>query len=194
MDYKTIDKSNNNSPIWNSNNNINGIQSGNIIKNKKMLDSISPSNSPNPSPTNNFNNKYKDRYTYKKISQINNSLRRKGNESNNISNQNSINISKNNFMFNNDKSSTLYSKINTNNTTKRTNYNYINNKKIFRNSANKNKIIFFKKERLSGNSFNNNIQNTNDAIEIEQRTKSNDQKYSIYNSKMVLATTKKKPK
>ena len=130
------------------------------------------------------------------MTKINNSLRKKVNDTNNISNQLSINASNNNYNYNqgNDKSSTLYSKINTNNTTKRTNYNYVNNKKIFRNSANKNKIIFFKKERLSGNSFNNKIQNTNEIVEVEQRTKSNDQKYSIYNSKMVLATTKKKVK
>ena len=176
------------------NNNINSSRHLNNIKKKKNSDSISPSNSPDPSPTNHFNNNYKDRYTYKKMTQINNSLRKKVNETNNISNQYSINASNNNYIQGNDKSSTLYSKINTNNTTKRTNYNNINNKQIFRNSANKNKIIFFKKERLSGNSFNNKIQNTNEIVEIEPRTKSNDQKYSVYNSKMVLATTKKKIK
>ena len=126
--------------------------------------------------------------------QFNNSIRKKVNETNNISNQYSINTSNNNNIYGNDKSTTLYSKINTNNTTKRTNYNLINNKKMFRNSLNKNKIIFFKKERLSGNSFNNKIQKTNKVIENEQRTKSNDQKYTVYSSKIVLATTKKKLK
>ena len=126
----------------------------------------------------------------------NNSIHKKVIDMNNISNQYSINASNNNYIHNIDKSSTLYSRINTNNTTKRTNYNNMNNKKIFRNSANRNKIIFFKKERLSGNSFNNKIQNnnTNEAVEVEQRTKSNDQKYSSYSSKIVLATTKKKIK
>ena len=198
LDYKLLDKPKNQNsspiPILTYNNNINSSRHINNIKNKKNSDSISPSNSPDPSPTNHFNNNYKDRYTYKKMTQINNSLRKKVNETNNISNQYSINASNNNYIQGNDKSSTLYSKINTNNTTKRTNYNNINNKKIFRNSANKNKIIFFKKERLSGNSFNNKIQNTNEIVEIEPRTKSNDQKYSVYNSKMVLATTKKKIK
>ena len=198
LDYKLSDKQKNQNsspiPILNYNNNINSTLHINNIKNKKNSDSISPSNSPDPSPTNHFNNNYKDRYTYKKMTQINNSQRKKVNETNNISNQYSINASNNNYIQVNDKSSTLYSKINTNNTTKRTNYNNINNKKIFRNSANKNKIIFFKKERLSGNSFNNKIQNTNENVEIEPRTKSNDQKHSVYNSKMVLATTKKKIK
>ena len=197
LDYKIQDKSNknNNSPIVNFNNsNINGNQYINNIKNKKNSESISPSNSPDPSPTNHFNNNYKDKYAYKKMVQFNNSIRKKVNETNNISNQYSINTSNNNNIYGNDKSTTLYSKINTNNTTKRTNYNLINNKKMFRNSLNKNKIIFFKKERLSGNSFNNKIQKTNEVIENEQRTKSNDQKYTVYSSKIVLATTKKKLK
>ena len=189
---------NTNKPILTYNNNINRKQCINNIRNKKNSDSISPTNSPNPSPTNHINNNYKDKYSYKKMAQMNNSIKKKAIDTNNISNQYSINTS-NNIHYNyNDKSSTLYSKINTNNTTKRTNYNYINNnnKKFFRNSANKNKIIFFKKERLSGNSFNNKIQenNTNEAVEVETRTKSNDQKYSSYSSKIVLATTKKKIK
>ena len=125
---------------------------------------------------------------------VNNSLRKKINDTNNVSNQCSINASNNNYIQGNDKSSALYSKINTNNTTKRTNYNYANNKKIFRNSGNKNKIIFFKKERLSGNSFDNKIPSSKEVIEVEPRTKSNDQKYSIYNSKIVLAPPKKKVK
>ena len=33
-----------------------------------------------------------------------------------------------------------------------------------------------------------------EIIEVEQRNKSNDQKYSIYNSKTVLSSTKKKSK
>ena len=194
LDYNVPTKSNNNVPIVTYNNNINNNIAVTQNKNKKIYDSISPPNSQNPSPTNNYNNNYKDRYTYKKMTQINNSLRKKVNETNNISNQYSINASNNNYFHTNDKSTTLYSKINTNNTTKRTNYNYINNKKLFRNSANKNKIIFFKKERLSGNSFNNKNEKNNEAVEVEPRTKSNDQKYSIYSSKIVLATTKKKLK
>ena len=199
LDYKVNDKSrknNNNSPIQilNYNKNINGTQNINNLKNEKNSDSISPSNSPEPSPTNNFNNNYKDRYTYKKMNLVNNSLRKKINDTNNVSNQCSINASNNNYIQGNDKSSALYSKINTNNTTKRTNYNYANNKKIFRNSGNKNKIIFFKKERLSGNSFDNKIPSSKEVIEVEPRTKSNDQKYSVYNSKIVLAPPKKKVK
>ena len=200
LDYKIPDKSrknnNNNSPIHilTYNKNINGNQNINNLKTDKNSDSISPSNSPEPSPTNNFNNNYKDRYTYKKMTLINNSLRKKINDTNNVSNQCSINASNNNYIQGNDKSSALYSKINTNNTTKRTNYNNANNKKIFRNSANKNKIIFFKKERLSGNSFDNKIPNSKEVIEVEPRTKSNDQKYSVYNSKIVLAPPKKKLK
>ena len=81
-----------------------------------------------------------------------------------------------------------------NNTNNYNNNTYINNfKKAIRSSGNKNKIIYFKKERLSGNSFNK-VQNNNEIIEVEQRNKSNDQKYSIYNSKTVLSSTKKKPK
>ena len=196
--FNTNANNNNNYPIFTYTNSINRIQCINNIKNKKNSESISPTNSKNPSPTNHINNNnYKDKYVLKKTAQMNNnSIHKKVIDMNNISNQYSINASNNNYIHNIDKSSTLYSRINTNNTTKRTNYNNMNNKKIFRNSANRNKIIFFKKERLSGNSFNNKIQNnnTNEAVEVEQRTKSNDQKYSSYSSKIVLATTKKKIK
>ena len=196
--FNTNANNNNNYPIFTYTNSINRIQCINNIKNKKNSESISPTNSKNPSPTNHINNNnYKDKYVLKKTAQMNNnSIHKKVIDMNNISNQYSINASNNNYIHNIDKSSTLYSRINTNNTTKRTNYNNMNNKKIFRNSANRNKIIFFKKERLSGNSFNNKIQNnnTNEAVEVEQRTKSNDQKYSSYSSKVVLATTKKKIK
>ena len=196
--FNTNANNNNNYPIFTYTNSINRIQCINNIKNKKNSESISPTNSKNPSPTNHINNNnYKDKYVLKKTAQMNNnSIHKKVIDMNNISNQHSTNASNNNYIHNIDKSSTLYSRINTNNTTKRTNYNNMNNKKIFRNSANRNKIIFFKKERLSGNSFNNKIQNnnTNEAVEVEQRTKSNDQKYSSYSSKIVLATTKKKIK
>ncbi len=204
---KSINKSNNNSPIQISN----GNSYLNNLKNKKNSESPSPSNSPTPMPSNHFNNNYKDRYAYKKMTQINNSLKknRKANDNiNNSSNKNSINTTinnniNNNNINNNNKNSNMYYKINNiNNTININNTNYLysyNSKKPIRNSGNK-KIIFFKKERISGNSLNNKTQNNNnnnynnEITEGEQRTKSNDQKYTIYNSKNVLSSTKKKQK
>ena len=183
-----MNKSNNNSPI------IITSCNSNIIKNNKNSESPSPSNSPSPSPLNHFNNNYKDRYAYKKIVQINNSTKKVKKESNNnTSNRNSINCSNNINNGNNiyNKNSNILNKINgmTNN-----NNVYMNNcKKLIRNSGNKNKFLFFKKERLSGNSINK-IQNNSKTIDGEIRNKSNDQKYQLYNSKNVLSSTRKKQK
>ena len=216
---KIPDKSYNNSPIMTSyGNSI-------ITKNKIHSEIASPSNSPEPSPLNNFNNNYKDRYVYKKMTKITNSIRRSkkindNNKSNN-NNINSINGNSNiNLHGNNNnnliKNSNIYNKVNnTNNTYNTNNYNnntyftnntcIINNtnnhvnstcvnnsKKIIRNSANKNKILLIKKERMSANSYNN-IQNKKEIVE-GPRTKSNDQKYPVYNSKNVLSSTKRKQK
>ena len=198
LERKSINKSNNISPM-------NSVGNSYInIKNKKNSHTPSPSNSPVPSPLNHFNNNYKDRYTYKKKSQINSSLKKNKKVNDNINNINNStyrnSITSNNLTNGNNngnKNSYIYYKINTtNNNTNNTN-TYINNsKRAIRCSGNKNKIIYFKKERLSGNSFNKkeNIENINEIIEVEQRTKSNDQKYSIYNSKTVLSSTKKKQK
>ena len=65
-----------------------------------------------------------------------------------------------------------------------------NSKKIIRNSANKNKIFLMKKDRIFITSYNN-IQNRKEIVE-EPRTKSNDQKYPVYNSKNVLSSIKRK--
>ena len=181
---KSMNKSNNNSPIINST----GNSYINNIKHKKNAETPSPSNSPIPSPLNHFNNNYKDRYAYKKKTQIinlKNSKKLTENNTNNISHRNSLN---NNHLTHPNNVNKNYNTNKMNNTN---NYVYINNsKKLIRNSGNKNKIIYFKKERLSGNSFNK-IQNNNETLEVEQRTKSNDQKYSVYNSKTVLSSKKK---
>ena len=215
---KILDKSNNNGPIMTSyGNSI-------INKNKIHSEINSPSNSPEPSPLNNFNNNYKDRYVYKKMTKITNSIRRSKkiyDYSKSNSNINSIdgnsNINMNGNISNNlVKNSNIYNKVNnTNNTYNTNNYNnntyftnntyiinntnnqvnstYVNNsKKIIRNSANKNKIYLMKKERMSANSYNN-IQNRKEIVK-EPRTKSNDQKYPVYNSKNVFSTTKRKQK
>ena len=183
---KSINKSNNNSPILKATNN-------NKIKNSKISESPSPSNSPDPSPLNNFNNNYKDRYSYLKIKEKNNSMRKnkKIENKNNTSNGNSIN-GKSNAINQNSKNSNLYYKINNNGNNYNNNYIYSNNyKKILRNTDNKNKIIYFKKEALSGNSFNK-TQNNDKIIQVDEtRNKSNDQKYSFYNSKNVLYSSKK---
>ena len=164
------------------------------IKNKKSSQTPSPSNSKIPSSLDRFNNKYKDRYTYKKKSQINNSLRKtkkisdKTTNSNNTSYKNIIynsNGTKGYYTVNNN--SNLFNKVN--NTNNCVNFN--TSRKGMRNSGNKNKIIYFKKERLSGNSLNK-PKNFDEIIEVESRNKSNDQKYCIYNSKNVLISTKKK--
>ena len=75
------------------------------------------------------------------------------------------------------------------------------NNKIFnraiRSSGNKNKILYLNKNRISGNSLNSlhniNKSNTN-TNEIETRNKSNDKKYTVYNSKNVLSGGMKKIK
>lgn len=182
---KSINKSNNNSPIINNGNSYLNF------KNKKNAKTPPPLNSQIPSPLNHYNNNYKDRYTYKKKSQINNSLRKNKKISDNTTNTNNSSyrnsINNNNFTNGNNtvnKNSNLCYKINNNCVC------FNNSRKAIRSSGNRNKIIYFKKERLSGNSLNK-PKNFNEIQEVEPRTKSNDQKYSVYNSKTVLSSTKK---
>ena len=137
----------------------------NLKKKRKIKNSDSSSNSPSP-PSTNLSKNHKDK---------NKSIK----DSNNI-------INNTNYTLNENKGSN--SNINNSN-----NYVYINNsKKVPRNSG-RNKFIYFKKERLSGSSFNK-ANSKNDGIDLETRNKSNDQKYNIYNSKCVLNATKKRQK
>ena len=173
---KSLNKSNNISPLLKA-------SSNKKLKNSEISESPPPSNSPDPSPLNNFNNNYKDRYSYIKIKEKNNSLK-KSKKINNKNNTNYNNIINQNGSI---KNYNIYYKINNN-----SNYIYANNfKKLLRNSENKNKIIFFKKEALSGNSFNKTEKNVKLSEIDETRNKSNDQKYSFYNSKNVLYSGKK---
>ena len=211
FEKRTINKSNNNSPIITSYGNL----YSNIIKSKKNSESPSPSNSPEPSPSNNFNNNYKDRYAYIKKIKANNSIKKsiKINESNNM---NSVNAN-NNIINGNNNIKSSYNKVNnasniyninntntfnnntnytnnisnTNNLTYNNNNTYANNsKRTIRNYGNKNKFIFVKK---SGKSYNK-LHNNKEITEVEPRTKSNDQKYLVFNSKNVLSSNKKKQK
>ena len=216
---KIIDKSNNNSPIMTSYGN--SYINKNKIHSEITSPSNSPEPSPLNNFNNNYKDRYVYKKMTKITNSIRRSKKINDN-SNSNNNINSINGNSNsniNMYGNNNnnliKNSNIFNKVNnTNNTYNTNNYNnntyftnntYINNtnnhvnstcvnnsKKIIRNSANKNKIFLMKKERMSVNSYNN-IQNRKEIVE-EPRTKSNDQKYPVYNSKNVLSSTKRKQK